>query len=116
MLGGRYRHVFRLALAFPIGHTLGCLSIAALHGADYVVANTHQSETLLGCELADGIALDGAVGEVEFCNHIFFALFVFYHYPCIIHVSLQTSAQSDKASSIELGSYLRKYPPTFGMW
>ena len=92
------------------------MGITALHGADYVVSNAHQTETLFRCELADGIALDGTVGEVEFCDHIIFALFVFYHYPCIINVSLQTSAQSDKTSSIEIGGYLRKYPPTFGMW
>ena len=29
-------------------------------------------------QLADGIALDGAVSEIEFCNHIVLVLFVFY--------------------------------------
>ena len=40
-------------------------------------------------------------------------LVVFYQYSRIAHGSLQTSAQPDKASSVEIGGYLRKYPPNF---
>ena len=80
LLRGRYGHVFRLALALPVGQSFGCLGIAALHRADYVVAYTHQSKTLLGRELADGIALDGAVSEIEFCYHIVLLLLIIYLY------------------------------------
>ena len=64
LLRGRYGHVFGIALSVPVGQSLGGLGIAALHRADYVVADTHQTKTLLGRELADGIALDGAVSEI----------------------------------------------------
>ena len=79
LLRGRYGHVFGIALAVPVGQSFGCLGIAALHRADYVVADTHQAKTLLGRELADGIALDGAVSEIEFCDHIVLILFVFFN-------------------------------------
>ena len=51
-----------------------------LHHADYVVADTHQAKTLLGRELADGIALDGVVSEIEFCDHIVLVLLIIYLY------------------------------------
>ena len=41
-----------------------------------VVADTHQAKTLLGRELADGIALDGVVSEIEFCYHIVIAVII----------------------------------------
>ena len=69
-----------LPLPLQSGSRFGCLCIAALHRADYVVAYTHQAKTLLGRELADGIALDGVVSEIEFCDHIVLVLFIFYHY------------------------------------
>ena len=50
-----------------------------LHRADYVVADTHQAKTLLWRELADGIALDGVVSEIEFCDHIVLVLVVFFN-------------------------------------
>ena len=69
-----------LPLPFQSGSRFGCLGIAALHRADYVVADTHQAKTLLGRELADGIALDGAVSEIEFCDHIVLLLLIIYLY------------------------------------
>ena len=39
-------------------------------GIAKTVAYTHQAKTLLGRELSDGIALDGVVSEIEFCDHI----------------------------------------------
>ena len=65
LLTGRDYHFVAFALAvegFLFRH-------GALHGADGVVPHAHQAETLLWRELAYGIALDGAVGEVEFCYH-----------------------------------------------
>lgn len=74
LLTSRYRHILCLSLALIASYSLGCLGIGTLHHADHIITHTHESETLKGCQLSDGIRLDGLIFKVEFCYHFVFAL------------------------------------------
>lgn len=74
LLGCRYKHILCLSFTFIVRHSLGCLGIGALHRADHIITNTHQSETLERCQLSDGIRFNGLILEIEFCYHLVFAL------------------------------------------
>lgn len=69
LLGGRYKHILCLSLALVAGNSFCCLGIGTLHRADHIISHTHESETLEGCKLSDGIRLNGLILEIEFCYH-----------------------------------------------